>query len=251
MRYTDLFEGTFIQPETTTHLALKDLPNYKEIISDPVITCNYKKLTSLEGSPEAVGYSFNCAHNYLTSLKYGPKTVENEFLCNNNNLTSLEYGPSIVGDSYSADHNELTSLRGAPRKINGTFYIVHNPLPNMIGGPDEVKTLRCGAAGVSDVHFLEGAPRITKELRIFSETVMSLSGLHKYVPSVPKITIDTKVLNVLSLFLIKDLTTVKLWKVEDSKANVIINKYLGQGRKGMMLCQAELVQNGLDQYAQL
>jgi hypothetical protein len=249
MRYTDLFEGTFIRPEATTYLALKDLPDYKEIIDDVSISCGFQKLTSLEGSPKKVTTSFECEHNYLTSLQYGPEYVQNEFHCNNNELTSLEYGPAFVGRSYWAQNNEMTSLRGAPRKITATFDCSFNPLQNMIGGPDEVAYLRCGTRNTSDVHFLEGAPRIIREIRIRSDGEVSLSSLHKYVPSTPSITIDAQVINVLSLFLIKDLIKVKLWK--DSEANTIVNKYLGQGRKGMMLCQAEMIQNGLEKYAQL
>ena len=47
-------------------------------------------LTTLEGSPEEIGYEFDCSVNNLTDLQYGPKRVESHFTADNNKLTIIE-----------------------------------------------------------------------------------------------------------------------------------------------------------------
>jgi hypothetical protein len=79
---------------------------------------------------------------------------------------------------------------------------------------------------------------------------LSLSGIEKVLPPTKKLVIRrSKVTNALGVILLKGLTSVAF--VFDKEVSDILNKYLGQGRKGMMLAQAELVQIGREDAAQL
>jgi len=83
--------------------------------------CSSNKLTSLEGAPQEVGWSFYCSGNNLTSLSEAPQEVGGSFYCSDNNLTSLEGAPQEVGGSFYCSGNNLTSLSGAPQEVVENF----------------------------------------------------------------------------------------------------------------------------------
>jgi len=101
-------------------------PNFVEVTGD--FWCGKNQLTSLEGSPQIVGESFDCEGNQLTSLEGTPQTVGGNFYCGKNQLTSLEGAPQTVGRDFSCSNNQLTSLEGCPQTVGGNFFCYNNPL---------------------------------------------------------------------------------------------------------------------------
>jgi hypothetical protein len=88
-------------------------------------SCNYNRLTSLQGAPPHVGGNFWCENNSLTSLQGAPLHVGGSFGCENNSLTSLQGAPDHVGGDFYCRNNSLTSLQGAPDHVGGKFYLTY------------------------------------------------------------------------------------------------------------------------------
>ena len=101
--------------------------------------CN---LTSLEGSPEEVGWRFYCTNcSKLTSLKGAPKKVNKTFDCGGcKNITSLKGAPEEVGENFYCDNcHKLTSLEGAPKKVGEDFCCFEcDSLKTLDGAPEKI-----------------------------------------------------------------------------------------------------------------
>jgi hypothetical protein len=54
--------------------------------------------------------------------------------------------------------------------------------------------------------------------------------------------------HVLGLLLIKGVTEIQL---DDKRVMEILNRHLGKGRAGMLMAQEELIEAGLEEFAQL
>jgi hypothetical protein len=253
MRYSDLFEAsTDSKPEGRT---VKDLgmDSWANNYAD-------RDITSLEGCADKIKGDFSCSDNPLTSLRYGPSIVTGEYRCNNTLITSLEYAPHTVGDTcYFMGNKHLASLKGCPQTINAAFYLNHARITSFVGGPTIVK----GEFAVGDVPNLqsyEGAPKFIGE-DTYITALPSLQNFNKHFPHIgERLTIYYKKMptNLLSIVLVASLQNVRfqvsdggVQHKQDTAIGNIISKYLGGGRKGMMLAQAELVQNGLEDYAAL
>ena len=111
-----------------SELGLTSLPVWFQSIEEVTesFDCDNNKLTSLEGSPQTIGWSFHCSNNQLTSLEGGPQTIGKSFYCRNNRLTSLEGSPQTVGRSFDCSNNKLTSLQGLPKEISGDLWCYRN-----------------------------------------------------------------------------------------------------------------------------
>ena len=109
-------------------LDLTSLPVWFQSIEEVtgMFWCHNNLLTSLEGSPQTVGESFDCSSNQLTSLEGSPQTIRITFWCNNNMLTSLEGSPQTVRGSFWCSDNQLTSLEGLPKKIGRDLWCFNN-----------------------------------------------------------------------------------------------------------------------------
>lgn len=91
------------------------------------------KITSLEGGPAQVKYSYWCEHNQLSTLRGAPKTIDGTFSCNDNKLTTLEGAPERITNNFWCSDNNLTSLRGSPREVGGYYGCVRNKLTSLEG----------------------------------------------------------------------------------------------------------------------
>jgi hypothetical protein len=251
MRYTDLFEEQ-------TPKAVKDLAYAGFIPMRGWVNMEKEELKSWEGIPQEMSGDVEASHNEFTSLHGAPQIVGGSFDCGYNLLTTLEGGPHSVGGNYNVQGNKLISLKGSPSAINGEFNCLYNPeLHNLVGGPKQVKIMQCGGNHVTNVSYLEGAPSAIDmfcmdgvDYFLNKASRLSLSGIEKVLPPTKKLVIRrSKVTNALGVILLKGLTSVAF--VSDKEVSDILNKYLGQGRKGMMLAQAELVQIGREDAAQL
>jgi hypothetical protein len=231
MRYRELYESVDNQR------TLESLPSYAEMLDSKEFHFPQTGVTSLYGSPQEVDEFIAC-DNKLTTLQYGPRYVTGMFNCSDNRLESFEYGPTEV-EMFFCKGNPIKTLKGSPQLVHGTFLIAdtENTLQSYEGAPTIIG-LRCRIPVIGNG---------------------SLSGLNKFFPEIgEKLTLipkpGQKVTNILSVFMIKGLKRLSIDtdKEEYDEVNDILNRALAVGgRKGMMLAQAELVQNGYEDLAQL
>jgi len=175
------------------------------------------------------GGDFYCSHNELTSLEGAPSHVSGNFDCSLNNLTSLEGAPRHIDVGIYCSHNELTSLEGAPSHVNGNFDCTYNELTSLEGAPSRVDgNFSCSVnklASLKDVH------------KHITEIRGKFYALNNPIKS-----------HVLGLLLIKGVTEVRL---NNKQVKEILNRHLGKGRVGMLMAQEELIEAGLEEFAQL
>jgi hypothetical protein len=151
------------------------------------------------------------------------------FDCYNKELTSLEGSPSHVGGDFNCVYNDLKSLQGAPSHVGGFFDCSSNTLTSLEGAPSHV------GGG-----FFCSNNRLT-----------SLKDVHKYIMetngafSAHNNSIRSR---VLGLLLIRGITEISL---DNRQVQNILNKHLGKGRAGMLMAQEELIEAGLEEFAQL
>ena len=175
------------------------------------------------------GGDFYCSRNWLTSLEGAPSHVVGDFYCSHNKLTSLDGAPSHVGNDFYCYSNWLTSLEGAPSHVGGNFYCSYNKLTSLTGTPSHV-----GGSFYCD-----------------DNELTSLKDVHKHITEIKgefyaiKNPIKS---HVLGLLLIKGVTGVHL---DNKQVAEILNRHLDKGRAGMLMAQEELIEAGLEEFAQL
>ncbi len=178
---------------------------------------------------EYKGGDFYCSHNELTSLEGAPSHVSGNFDCSLNHLTSLEGVPRHIDVGIYCSYNKLTSLEGAPSHVGGDFDCSHNNLTSIEGAPSHVD------GGFSCSH----------------NKLTSLKDVHKHITEIKGIVCALKNpinSHVLGLLLIKGITKVRL---DNKQVEEILNRHLGKGRVGMLMAQEELIEAGLEEFAQL
>ena len=111
----------------------------------------------------------------------------------------------------------------------GIFYCAHNKLTSLDGTPSHVN-------GNFDCSY---------------NKLTSLKDVHKHITEIKgefyaiKNPIES---HVLGLLLIKGVTEVRL---DNKQVEEILNRHLGKGRAGMLMAQEELIEAGLEEFAQL
>jgi hypothetical protein len=152
-----------------------------------------------------------------------------DFYCSTNGLTSLEGVPSHVDGGFYCDSDKLTSLEGAPSHVGGDFSCSNNKLTSLAGAPSHV--------GCS---FYCAFNKLT-----------SLKDVHKHITEIKgKFYAFKNPINshVLGLLLIRGVTEVRL---DNKQVEEILNRHLGKGRVGMLMAQEDLIEAGLEEFAQL
>ena len=205
------------------------------------------------GPANGIGYSSS------TVTVDTPNQTWNTFPCDNFELTSLEYSPKIVIGTFDASENKLTSLKGAPREC-GAFNVRKNHIKNLIGSPTTV-------FGLFDVRHnqltsLEGAPTMTGDFYVASNRLTSLHNVHKQVKQVNGSFWfgDNPIKEcILGLLLIPGLQSIgtNIVPVRLRQAVDILNRYLKESNmykrdmSDVSRCQDELIEAGLDEFAEL
>ncbi len=164
----------------------------------------------------------------LTTLRGCPKKVLGFVNFSFNKLTSLEGAPSHVCGDFDCYNNELTSLVGAPSHVGGGFYCRGNELTSLEGAPSHVGSFYC-----------------------HNNKLTSLKDVHKHITEMKGVLYasDNPIKShVLGLLLIKGVTRVYL---DNEQVAKILNRHLGKGRAGMLMAQEELIEAGLEEFAQL
>ena len=153
------------------------------------------------------------------------------------------------GDFYCT-REKLTSLEGSPRRVGGNFNCPGNRLVNLKGGPDRVaRDFNCMSNKLTS---LEGAPSyVGHDFYALDNKLKSLKDIHKHISELHGDFhgySNPLKSNVLGLLLIKGLKRVLL---DNMQVQNILNKHLGKGRVGMLQAQEELIEAGLEEFAQL
>ncbi len=204
---------------------------------------------------EVTGY-FDCSDNSLRSLKGCPKYIRMEFDCSLNNLASLQYGPTVVEKDYKCHQNLLESLEHGPKRVLGRFNCNSNQLSSLEYGPDQADNYDCSNNYINTIEYL---PEYVKfDLDLSSNRLTSLVGIHKKL-SCETIRISNNPIEEggLGLLLIDRLMFINSHnnRAEDTEdffnAIQIIKKYIHLHRAGILACQQELIDAGLERFAKL
>lgn len=149
---------------------------------------------------------------YLTSLKNFPDTIGNCFDISNNKITSMVGGPSSVGGDYRARDNQIESIEGIPELVFGSLDLSNNKITSLVGIHNKLK--------------------FVKWLRL-TRNPIEVGGI--------------------GLLLVPGIDT-GIWAAgcgDFEQANEIIKKYYKNGMHGLLDCQQELIEAGLERYAVL
>lgn len=177
-------------------------------------------MPSLEGGPAFVGYYYDCSVNRLESLQGATETIHGNFNCHNNKLRNLRGAPKQVLGSFVCSHNQLTSLEGGPSKVGEDFDCDHNHLTDLVGAPQAV-------GDAFDCSFNE-----LESLRGLPADLSTANLLLPYSPGLP----------LLRTLAAKEITFIgsKGTGGISSNIQVILNKYAGQGKRGVPACMVAL-----------
>jgi hypothetical protein len=166
---------------------------------------------------------FYCHNNQLTTLAGAPQTVGGSFWCDYNSLTTLAGAPQTVGGDFYCRNNQLTTLAGAPQTVGGDFRCDYNSLTTLAGAP---QTVRGGFYCYNNpLAILQGMPTQLRKLRV------------SYSPNLPLL--RTLYAQEIEFFP----------KPHDPALLGILNRYAGQGKRGAIKCQKELISAGFERNA--
>ncbi len=152
----------------------------------------------------------------------------------------------------------LTSCKNFPKHVGGTFWLIAKTLTDLRGCPEEVDGEECFISG--GFSSLEGITRYVNngQMTITSPNLTSLKDIHKHISFVEdRLDVNAPIRsNILGLLKIKGIRTLGLevrnypHYDECNEAFGIIKKHLRRGRD-IVACQRELIENDLDEYAEL
>ncbi len=158
-----------------------------------------------------VSKTFKCYTAGLKTLKGCPETVGGGFVVYHNKLTSLEYAPKKVHGNFNVSTNKVQSFDHCPEYILNNFFLANNAIESVCGL--HTKLLHCQGIDFSHNYIQEGGIGL-----------LLIEGLEKITA------------NATGSF---------------ERAANIINGYLGKGKSGLLECQQELLDKGLDRFAKL
>lgn len=165
--------------------------------------------------------------------EYGKQPEHNPlgFDCSDKGMTSLEGASRSYSGGFYCFSNHLKSLKGGPEKVNGTFDCCDNQITSLEFAPSYIK---------NDFYFIDNQ-------------LTNLHNIHKFIKHIGG---EANFLNnpikshVLGLLLIEGITFINLGS-HGPKGIVekIMNKHLDE--RDVFACQEELIEAGLDDFAQL
>lgn len=231
-------------------MKVKDLFENDDIKED--FSCVEKGISSLADVtiPDEV-HHFNCSSNKLTDLVGSPKTVTGFYDCSHNSLVSLEGSPGEVFH-FNCSNNKLTTLEGMPRKVTVGINAAENKLKSVAGIPSIVYSHLSLAD--NELSSFEGFPReIHGDLHLYTNKFESLKDIHKHIKVLKGcvlVTGNPLKSHLLGVLLIKGVTSLTS---SVPKVDTIIDKYLPnhRGMEAVLECQEELINAGLEKYAEL
>ncbi len=163
-------------------------------------------------------------------------TVNGDLDLSNHDIESLKDLPcviDVVKGSFFVGDNNITSFEGCP-KTCGNIIIRNNKIKSFEHCPSLVN-------GLFDIR---------------NNKLTSLCGIHKYLTKCKLLDISNNdKINEggIGLILIENLKEITYYglSISGNYAIDIISKYLGQGKAGLLTCQEELEEAGLERFAKL
>lgn len=143
-------------------------------------------------------------------------------------LSEIGKQPDHFEGNFACSRNKLTSLEGSPSSIGGSFYCNNNHLTSLEGAP----------------------PSVGKNFNGSTNRFTSLHNIHKHIKKIGAVADfqgNPIKSHVLGLLLIDGIDLVFL---DNHEVRNIINKHLKNGRD-VFACQEELIEAGLEEFAQL
>lgn len=146
----------------------------------------------------------------------------------------------VAGD-FSCEKNHLQTLQGCPHTVRGHFFCNNNELKSLEGGPEEVGMIfDCRNNQLTS---LEGSPRIVKgHFFCHNNPLTSLKGIPDEIGGELGLDYDQQ------LPLLRCLVATKGVEFDNhgeyhycEDIAKIINKFAGQGKRGVLNCTKELL----------
>lgn len=264
----DVVKGNFKLTGNTRLTSLKGCPSR----IDGNFSASSTSITSLEGGPRIVSGDFNVGASDLASLEGAPEEVGGNFEGPGLwNLTSFKGFKTKVGGKLHFTTCAIKNFVGCPDVVNGTFMIGDSiesfeGCPSRVNGNFHVKGPYASFNGLTceatrfvflDGNFqnLDGMNIYAhNKVAIYSKKPTSLSGVHKAIRHMKDFYCGNVSDSVLGLLLVPGLQEVDFgMEATRSAVAIIVNRYLeqGGGRQHVMACQAELIEAGFDDFAQL
>jgi hypothetical protein len=226
-----------------------ELINAPEVIHGDFY-CSNTNLVTLRGCPREVHGNFYCSNTNIVSLKGCPREIRGDFECRNNLLKSLAGVQPIIYGNFDVQDNLLESLKGGPVETFGSYIVNNNSRitslefgPRKVGGHFYFQN--CGVASI------DHAPRYVGGIFYGPQNnITSLKGIEKIVDFIGEDLIlnDNPIeSHVLGVLLIKGVRHVWMDRVQEVQE--IINQHLGS--RDLLACQEELIDAGLEEFAQL
>jgi len=171
--------------------------------------------------------NFMVGRTGLATLEGCPRLVGGKFSCAGNPIKSLQGGPASVGEHYYCSDTGLTTLTGAPTQIALNFFCNNNT---------QLKTL-------------DGAPAVVLgEFSCIDSAIEDLNGLPHSMGTV--YLTYTETLPLLRTLSAKQIALDVPAQVADHRrvdeVVRIINRYAGEGKRGVIRCQKELIKAGFE-----
>jgi hypothetical protein len=133
------------------------------------------------------------------------------------NKLPLKFG-KITG-TFTASRGELTTLENSPYHVTGSFNVTVNKLTTLEGGP----------VHVGDVYEVTGNP------------LVNLNGLATHIGDAVSFNYSP------NLPLLRTLVAKRIWPYPaQTKLEEILDKYAGEGKRGVIRCQKELIAAGFE-----
>ena len=190
--------------------------------------------------------SFDCATDYKDLTE--PVNITRDVMLRNDHICKIPIKFGTVFGHFDVHMNNLTSLEGCPTRVEGECFVSRNNISSLVGSPEHVgEDFYCSHNFITS---LEGAPAyIGGAFTCRNNHIASLVGIHKIIKRCTSISINNNPINEggLGVLLIKDIQFIS----SDLDALQIINKYCGQGKRGMIDCQTELIKKGYKEFAKL
>ncbi len=233
-------------------LGLKFFPvHFGDINGD--FDCSSNRLVTLFSGPKNVKIDFYIKNNCLTSLEHGPETVGEDYICSNNKLITLKGSPKQIFGDFDCSSNLLTSLKEGPNDIAEDFNCSSNDLRTLNGGPSFVRgTYNCSE---NELTSLEGSPEWVNSISFCTNCISSLKGISDiiiHIGSYIDLSHNPIKEGGIGLLLIEGLQEIICYHTgEFEQAAKIISKYLKLGYDGILDCQEELIDAGLERFAKL
>jgi hypothetical protein len=186
----------------------------------------------------------------VTVTPDGKVTVERDVVMNNRFYKGFEKLPvefASVGGTLSIETNNLKTLVGCPETVGGGFDCDDNELMSLEGGPKAVgRGYSCSKNFISD---LKGAPRaIPGNFNCSINPLQSLEGFPSEIGGTLWISYK-ETLPLLRTLVAHSIVFYPWADNTDSPAGrvlSILKKYAGEGKRGVIRCQKELIAAGFE-----